>query len=135
MSAMSAIAADARSLRRSAGSAPRAVALRLVQRLPRRRRIRLSIVSAVLVVGSLLTVVVGHSLVAEGQVRLAGVQAVLSAEQARHRQEVMAVASLEDPSRIVADARQQLHMVSAGQVQQLPYVSLDTPLPAPHVAT
>lgn len=87
-----------------------------------------------MVVGSLLTVVAGHSLLAEGQVRLANVQSALTAEQARHRQDVMAVAALENPSRIVAAARQQLHMVSAGQVQQLPYVPLGTPLPAPHVA-
>lgn len=133
---MSAMAAGARPLRRpdSRPQAPRRGPLRVVERLPRRRRIRLSAISIALVVLSLLVVVVGHAMVAEGQVRLANVQSALSAEQALHRQEVTAVAALENPSRIVADARQQLHMVSAGQVQQLPYVSLATPLPAPHVA-
>ncbi|MGH9088239.1 MAG: hypothetical protein ACRDYZ_09020 [Acidimicrobiales bacterium] len=131
---MSAMAARARPQRRPVVEPARRVAFRLVERLPRHRRFRLSVVAAGMVIASLLTVVAGHSLVAEGQVRLGGVQSALQAEQVRHHQEVMAVASLENPSRIVADAHQNLHMVSAGQVQQLPYVPLGTPLSAPHVA-
>lgn len=135
---MSAMSAGARPLRRGATQPERQpvrrAALRVVERLPRRRRARLSVVSAGMVVASLLTVVAGHSLAAEGQVRLANAHSELQAEQSHHLQEVRAVASLENPSRIVADARGRLHMVSAGQVQQLPYVPLGTPLPAPHLA-
>lgn len=129
------MAAGTRPQRRTTGPAPavRRVGLRLVERLPRRRRLRLSVLSVAMVAASLLVVVVGHSMLAAGQMRLAKVQATLSAEQTRHRQETTAVATLEDPARIVADARRQLHMVSAGQVQQLPYVPLGTPLPPPHV--
>lgn len=132
---MSAMAAGARPARRQAEQPARWAALRLVDRLPRRRhRLRLSLVSAVLVVGSLLMVVVGHSLLAAGQVHLASVESALSAEQVTHRREVLAVGALETPSRIVTDARGSLHMVSTGQEQQLPYVPLDKPLPAPAVA-
>jgi len=45
-----------------------------------------------------------------GQVRLSSIQTQLNAEQAVHRQEVAAVASLETPSRIVSQSEQQLHM-------------------------
>lgn len=134
---MSAMAAGARPQRRTVAPgvpSARRVALRLVERLPRRHRLGLSIVSATMVVASLLLVVIGHSMLAAGQVRLANVQSALATEQARHYQEITAVATLENPTRIVTDARQQLHMVSAGQVQQLPYVPLSKPLPPPHVA-
>lgn len=126
-------AARVRPVRRQVEQPARRAALRPVERLPR-RRIRLSVVSAVVVVGSLLMVVIGHSLLDAGQVRLAGVQSALTAEQARHRQEVVSVGALETPARIVTDARQTLHMVSAGQVKQLPFVPLDKPLPVPVVA-
>lgn len=84
---------------------------------------------------SLLLVVVGHSELAEGQVRLANVQAQLTAAQITHRQDLASVATLEDPSRIVGKAQKTLHMVSPTQVDQLPHVSLTSPVPPPTVTT
>ncbi|MGH9082492.1 MAG: hypothetical protein ACRDY3_01915 [Acidimicrobiales bacterium] len=114
------------------GPARRRAPLRVLERAP--RRIRASFVAAAMVVASLLTVVVGHSVLAQGQVRLAAVQAEVTSAGVQHRQAVQAVATLETPSRIVADATRTLHMVPAVQVQQLPFVPLSTPLPVPHVA-
>ncbi len=82
---------------------------------------------------SLLSVVVGHALLAQGQVRLSAVQSALAAEQSTHRQAVIAAAKLETPSRVVAKAHQQ-GMVPPAQTNQLPRVSLTTPLPTPTVA-
>ena len=91
------------------------------------------LVSLAMVGGSLLSVVIGHAVLAQGQVRLSGVQAALAAEQAVHRQEVLGAAKLETPSRIVAQARQQ-GMAPPTNTHQLPRVPLDQPLGAPHVA-
>ena len=89
--------------------------------------------SLALVGGSLLTVVLGHAMEAQTQVRLSGVQSALSAEQTAHREDVLALAQLEMPSRIAAEAQQQLHLVTPSQVDQLPSVPLTTPLAAPKV--
>ncbi len=75
---------------------------------------------------------VGQALLANGQVKLAGLQHELSVEQAAHRQTELAVAKLETPTRIVADATTQLHMSAASPIE-LPYVSLSVPLPTPKV--
>ena len=83
--------------------------------------------------GSLLAVVVGQALLANGQVRLSALQNQLTLEQSSHRQAELAVSGLETPSRIVASASAQLHMVRPTQVTELPYVSLTTPLPTPKV--
>jgi hypothetical protein len=88
----------------------------------------------VLVVGSLLAVVLGHAMLAQTQVRLSDVQSALAAEQTAHRQDVLALAQLETPSRIAAEAQLQLHMVTPARVVQVPSVSLTTPLPVPKVA-
>ena len=93
----------------------------------------LNVVSASLVLGSLLAVVVGQALLANGQVRLSAQQNQLTLEQSSHRQAELAVSELETPSRIVAAASAQLHMVRPAQVTELPYVSLTTPLPTPKV--
>jgi hypothetical protein len=85
-----------------------------------------------MVVVALLAVVVGQAFLANGQVKLAGLQHDLSVEQAAHRQAELAVSKLETPTRIVADATTQLHMVDAS-VTDLPYVSLSVPLPTPKV--
>ena len=86
-----------------------------------------------LVVGTLLAVVVAQAILANGQVKLSGLQHDLSLEQSLHRQGELAVAQLETPSRIVGSATNQLHMMRPAQVNELPYVSLSTPLPAPKV--
>jgi hypothetical protein len=93
----------------------------------------LNAVSVSLVLGSLLAVVVGQALLANGQVRLSALQNQLTLEQSSHRQAELAVSELETPSRVVAAASAQLHMVRPPQVTELPYVSLTTPLPTPKV--
>jgi hypothetical protein len=99
----------------------------------RRDRSRLmTSLSIGLVVAALLAVVVGQAMLANGQIRLAGVQHQLALEQSVHRQNEAAVSTLEQPYRIVSTATNSLHMVHA-QPLQLPYVSLATPLPAPKV--
>ena len=81
----------------------------------------------VVVTAALLAVVVAHSVLAEGQVRLTGEQSQLAAEQAIHRQLLATVAQAEDPSTIVAEAKQ-LGLVPPSSVTQLPAVPLGTPL-------
>ncbi len=93
----------------------------------------LTIVSVSMVVAALLAVVVGQALLANGQVRLAALQHQLTLEQSAHRQAELAVSQLETPSRIVAAASGQLHMVRPASVVELPYVSLSVPLPTPKV--
>ncbi len=85
-----------------------------------------------LVVGALLAVVVGQAVLANGQVRLSGLEHQLALEQAAHRQSELSVAQLETPSRIVAAAANQLHMARS-DVTELPYVPLTVPLPPPKV--
>jgi hypothetical protein len=89
--------------------------------------------SVSMVVAALLAVVVGQALLANGQVRLAALQHQLTLEQSAHRQAELAVSQLETPSRIVAAASGQLHMVRPASVVELPYVSLTVPLPTPKV--
>ena len=132
--------------RQAAGSSARSAETGSAHRTPlrivgphRRRRDRrnpsrlLNVVSASLVLGSLLAVVVAHALLANGQVHLSALQHQLTLEQSSHRQAELAVSELETPSRIVAAASGQLHMVRPTQVVELPYVSLSTPLPTPKV--
>jgi hypothetical protein len=86
-----------------------------------------------MVVIALLVVVVGQALLAEGQVRMTNLDQQLQVAQGVHRQRVLSVAQRETPSRIVAAATGQLHMVHPGSDTQLPYVSLKTPLPTPTI--
>ena len=90
-------------------------------------------ISVAVVVAALLAVVVGQALLANGQVRLSALQQELTMEQSGHRQAELAVSQLETPSRIVAAASGQLHMVRPASVVELPYVSLSVPLPTPKV--
>ena len=90
-------------------------------------------ISVAMVVAALLAVVVGQALLANGQVRLSTLQHRLTMEQSAHRQAELAVSQLETPSRIVAAASGQLHMVRPAGVVELPYVSLSVPLPTPKV--
>jgi hypothetical protein len=80
---------------------------------------------------SLLAVVVAHSVLAQGQVRLTTQQAQVAAEQAVHRQLLAAVAKAENPATIIAEAKN-LNLVRPATVKQLPAVSLSTPI---HPAT
>ena len=85
-----------------------------------------------MVVVALLAVVVGQAVLANGQVKMTGLQHELSVEQSAHRQAELADAKLETPTRIVAYATTQGHMVAATPIE-LPYVSLSVPLPTPKV--
>ena len=69
-----------------------------------------------LVAGSLLVVVVGDAMVAQGQVRLAGIQTK--------------IAQLAAPDRVVAQGIA-LGLTAPAQVIDLPQVPLNVPLPAP----
>jgi len=91
-------------------------------------------VAPALLVGSLLAVVVGHTLLAQGQVRLSSLTTQLSNEQVRHRADILALTQLETPSRVVVEAEKKLGMVTPAQIVQLPSVPLDRPLPAPTLA-
>ena len=124
-SKLSVLAPNERKGERGASTTPRPVAV------PARSGRALTIVSISLVVGALLAVVLGQAFLAKGQIRLAGLQHDISAEQSVHRQDELAVAELETPARIVAAAVSQLHMVRPAQIVELPYVSLTTPLATP----
>jgi hypothetical protein len=84
-------------------------------------------VSAALVVGSLLAVVVGHSILAQSQVRLTSAQNQVLSEQAIHRQLLATVAEAENPAQIIAEAKK-LNLVTPSSVTQLPAVPLTTPI-------
>jgi hypothetical protein len=52
-----------------------------------------------------------------------------------HQREVLALANVENPTRIVRVAEGSLHMVSPTQVHQLTHVPLGAVLPPPHVVS
>lgn len=112
-------------------------ALQVVDERPRRRRARrrrlAPALSIALVVGSLMAAVVGHAVLAQGQVRLTAAQSALATAQSTDRQATLKVAQLEAPALIVGEATQGLHMVQSAQITQLPYVPLDKPLATPDV--
>jgi hypothetical protein len=121
-------AAEAASVRAApAPRQPRPAPLRVVESAPRRARRRLLRLGALLLLmASLLTVVIGHAMLAQEQIKLSNAQANLSAEQSVHRQLLLSVAGAETPSRIVA-AAEALHMVQPSHIVQLPSVPLSTP--------
>jgi hypothetical protein len=104
---------------------------------PRRgiaRRSRIVVyLPAVTVVLALLIVVAGQALLANGQVRMAGLDQQLQVAQAHHSQRELSVSRLETPSRIVGDATGSLGLTHPTQVIQIPSVPLNTPLPTPTV--
>jgi hypothetical protein len=92
----------------------------------------LTLISVAMVVGALLIVVVGHAMLAGGQVRMATIEHGLALEQSVHHQLELEVAQGETPDRIVSAAEGN-GMVHPTSVIELPYVSLTTPLPTPKV--
>ena len=109
-----------------------------LQVVPSRRRdgVRSRIVRylpAIMVVLALLVVVAGQAILADGQVRMTGLDQQLQAAQARHSAQEERVSNLETPSRIVRDATAKGKMTRPSHVTQLPYVPLDTPLATPNV--
>ena len=86
--------------------------------------------AALLVVGSLLAVVVGDTMVAQGQVRLADLQAKITTQQAIQKAAQTEVAQLAAPERVVAQGIL-LGLTAPAQVVDLPQVPLNVPLPVP----
>ena len=119
---------------------PRRPPLRLFEPAPRRRtgpnRLRRSTMwlSCLLVVGSLLAVVVGDTLLAEGQVRLAAVQQRVAAAEVTQKGAQVAVAEKAAPPVVVSQAEAQ-GLVAPTQVVYLPHVPLTIPLPVPRTIT
>ncbi len=118
--------------------APRRPALRLFDPRARARRRarhnRAVWLAATLVVGSLLSVVVGDDLVAQTQLRLAAVQQqVAAATTAEHGLQV-SVSLLGAPEVVISTAEHRLHLAPASQVVDVPEVPLDKPLPPPQTA-
>jgi len=113
--------------------------LRIFQPEPRRgarrgRSARAHVWLAVaLVVGSLLFVVVGDAMVAQGQVRLSNLQSAIVSAQATQKSMQTEVAQLAAPDRVVAQGIA-LGLTAPAQVVNLPQVPLDVPLPAPQTS-
>jgi hypothetical protein len=106
--------------------------------VPRRRpdgapRRIVTYLPAILVVVALLVVVVGQAILANGQVRMAGLDQQLQVAQARHSAQEESVSSLETPARIVGDATKNGTMTRPSHVTQLPYVPLNVPIATPNV--
>lgn len=94
---------------------------------PRRRpqRRRAVVVSAGLVLSSLLSVVAAQAYITVGQARLSRVDQELVTQTAKSNNLEKKVSELENPSRIVSEAQKQ-GLVSSGQVGDLPSVPLTT---------
>ena len=91
------------------------------------RRLGEIIAISILVV-SLFAIVVGHSMLAQGQLRLGNLSTELAKEQSIHSTTVLKVAGLETPARVSSEAGS-LHLVQPTQIRQLPSAPLDAPLP------
>jgi hypothetical protein len=89
-------------------------------------------ISGLLIVGSLLAVVVGDSLVTQGQVRLSTTEGALAAALAKQKTLQIAVAMKAAPPVVVSQAKKQ-GLVAASQVVYLPEVPLNVPLPPPRI--
>jgi len=111
--------------------------LEVVSRRSRRvrRRRLLPVLAACILSGSLFAVVIGHAELAQDQMRLAAVQSAITAAQSAHRREVISVANLENPARIVREAETSLHMQTPSSIVQLPHVTLHAPLSQPAPAS
>ncbi len=89
--------------------------------------------SAALVVGSLLAVVVGDAVVSEGQVRLTATQSQLAAATVAQKGLQVSVAEKAAPPVVVAQAKK-AGLVAPPVVVYLPHVPLNVPLPVPQTA-
>jgi hypothetical protein len=128
------VSSSAAAVRSPAGGAARPAPRRLrAVRPARHARSYAGFLAAAILVAALLAVVVGHSILAQGEVRLSSLQSQLAAAQTQHRQSALQVAQLETPARIVQSAESQGHMVQPAQVVQLPWVPLDKPLAVPAI--
>lgn len=83
-----------------------------------------------MVVGALLMVVVGDAMVAQGQVRLAGLQTTIDGQAVIQKAAQTQVAELAAPDRVVAEAISQ-GLTAPPTVSDLPQVPLNVPLPVP----
>ena len=128
-------AAAAPQSRPSTRRAPLRVFVPEPRRSSRRRASRRAHVwlAVALVVGSLLVVVAGDTVVAQGQVRLSALQSAITAEQATQKSMQTDVAQLAAPDRVVAQGIA-LGLTAPAQVLDLPEVPLDVPLPVPQTA-
>lgn len=108
--------------------------LEVVQQRRRRVRRRIApILAGAIVSVSLFAVVIGHAELTEGQVRLSAAQQAVTAAENAHRQDVLALANLENPERILKVAEQTLHMSPPAGQRQVAHVPLGAALPAPSV--
>ena len=89
--------------------------------------------SAGLVIGSLLSVVVADALVTQGQVRLAAEQSAVAIATAVQKAHQVAVAEKAAPPVVVAQAKTQ-GLIAPNTVVYLPEVPLNVPLPPPQTA-
>jgi hypothetical protein len=120
-------------------SRPRRPPLRILEPPRRRRRTSPSVrrwtvwISAALVVGSLLAVVVGDAVVSEGQVRLTATQSQLAAAAFTQKGLQVSVAEKAAPPVVVAQAKK-AGLTAPPVVVTLPHVPLNVPLPVPQTA-
>jgi len=91
---------------------------------------RAVVASAVVVVGSLLTVVGANAYLTQGQVRLTRMQQQLVSASGKHRDLELKVATLTNPSNVVSEA-ERAGLDAPSKVTDLPEVSLPAPTPAP----
>ena len=90
--------------------------------------------SALLVIGSLMAVVVADDVIAQDQVSLSAAQQQVTSLTNTHRELQIEVSVQQAPQAVVNTAEGQLGMVPPGQITDLPEVPLSTPLPAPQTA-
>jgi hypothetical protein len=89
--------------------------------------------AGVLVVGSLLAVVVGDAVVAQGQIRLTGTQQAIATATATEKAEQVTVAGMAAPP-VVVRAAEGLGLVAPTSIVELPAVPLNVALPVPNTA-
>ncbi len=130
--------ATARELPVREGAVSARPSLRLFEPAPRHRSARPRFgrstlwLSAGLVAGSLFSVVIADGMVAQRQIVLSQTEARLSAATAVQKSLQLSVAEMTAPPVVVKQAESH-GMVAPSQVVDLPQVSLDVPLPAPHL--
>jgi hypothetical protein len=126
-------------LRRPQPAGDRRPPLRVFEPAPRPRRRPRRVTrpdlwaGGVLVVGSLLAVVVGDAVVAQGQIRLANTQQAIVAATATEKAEQVTVAGMAAPP-VVVRAAEGLGLVAPTSIVDLPAVPLNVPLPIPNTA-